>query len=76
MLNVEVNRWELHVLMGTKHDNDLSLCFGNLIRRNIVLTDHVTASSYLYEPLLCNNSLTYSFFKEIRPDTIYYLFSS
>jgi len=53
---------KLHVLMGTKHDKDLSLCFGNLMRRNLVLTDHVAASSYLYELLLCNNSLMYSWF--------------
>jgi hypothetical protein len=41
----------LHVLVGTKQDNDLSLCFSNLIKRNVVLTDHVTATAYLYELL-------------------------
>jgi hypothetical protein len=47
---------ELRVLIGMKQDNDLSLCFSNVIRRNLVLTDHVTASSYLYELLLYNKT--------------------
>jgi hypothetical protein len=54
---------ELHVLTGTKQDNDLSLCFGNLIRRNLVLRDHVTASSYLYVLLPCNKNSVCSFLR-------------
>jgi hypothetical protein len=46
---------ELHVLIGTKRGNNFSLCFSNLIRRNLLLTDNVTASSYFYELLPCNN---------------------
>jgi hypothetical protein len=40
---------------GDEQDNDLSLCFSNVIRRHLVLAGHVTASSYLYELLLWNN---------------------
>ena len=55
---------EVHVLIGTERDNDLSLCFSILIRRNLLLTDHVTASAYLcMNNLLCSNNFIYSFLK-------------
>jgi hypothetical protein len=67
---------ELHVLIGTKQDNDLSLLFSNLIRRNLVLTDQVTASAYLYELLLYNNIFKFSFLRNSpghQPQCIFFL---